>query len=123
MTSQQQRNVAVCYYSPLRKAVDGVWVSDMQQCPISWDEDSVRAKRPSLACALAAARLRLLACLPRAPPALSALLQVASTEWRDMLTLDIVHIKSALGSAVESLPAPTASLQPRLDVASQFPTQ
>ena len=72
---------------------------------------------------LAAARLRFLARLPRAPVAVFALLQVASGEWRDLLIADLAWLRTALGSAVASLPAPAVSLQPWLDVAGASPVQ
>ena len=103
--------------------MDGHWVPDIQSRPISWDEVLYRARRPSFEAAIAAARLRFLARLPRAPVALFALLQVAGSEWRDMLTADLSWPRTALGSAVASLPAPAVSLQPWLDVAGAFPVQ
>ena len=119
----QRRNIAVRYYSPLRKAVDGHWAPDIQPRPTSWDEVLYRAKRPSIEVAIAAARLRFLARLPRAPVALFALLQVAGSEWRGMLVADLTWLRTVLGSAVASWPAPAESLQPWLDVAGAFPVQ
>ena len=120
---RQRRKLAIRYNSPIRKAVDGCWVADFQLHAFSWDEVLVRACRPSFEVAVAAARLRCLARLQCAPIALFALLQVAGDEWRTMITSDLVWLRSVLGSAVESLPAPTVLPQPWLDVAAQFPGQ
>ena len=123
LSAPQRKKFAVRYYSPLRKAVDGHWVPDVQSRPISWDEVLYRAKRPTFEAALAAARLRFLARLPRAPVAVFALLQVAGGAWRDMVQADLTWLRTALGSAVASLPAPAVSLQPWLDVAGAHPLQ
>ena len=123
LSASQRRNISIRYYSPLRKAVDGHWVPDIQTRPISWDEVLFRAKRPAFGAALAAARLRFLARLTRAPVAVFALLQVAGSEWREMIIADLSWLRTALGSAVAYLPAPAVSLQPWLDVAGAFPVQ
>ena len=102
--------------------MDSHWVPDIQSRPISC-EVLYRARRPLLEAALAVARFRFLARLPRAPVALFALLQVAGTEWRGTLTADLSWLRTALGSAVASLPAPAVSLQPWLGVVGAFPVQ
>ena len=81
-------------------------VPDIQFRHNSWDGVLDRAGRPSFEAAIATARLRFLARLPRAPVALFALLQVAGNDWWDMLTADLSWLRTALGSAVASLPAP-----------------
>ena len=123
LSASQRRKFAVRYYSPLRKAVDGSWAAEVQPHPLTWDEVLSRAQRPAFEVALAAARLRFLARLPRAPPALVALLQLAGASWRAMVVADLTAVCSVLGSAVASLPAPTVSLQPWLDIAAKFPIQ
>ena len=48
LSAPQRKKFAVRYYSPLRKAVDGHWVPDVQSRPISWDEVLYRAKTANL---------------------------------------------------------------------------
>ena len=106
LSASQRRKIAIRYYSPLKKAVDGHWVPDIQTRAISWDEVLFRAERPALGVVVAAARLRFLARVTRAPVAVFALLQVAGSERREMIIADLSWLRTALGSAVAYLPAP-----------------
>ena len=102
----QRRKIAVRYDSPPQEDRGRPLVPDIQFRHNSWDGVLYRARRPSFEAAIATARLRFLARLPRAPVALFALLQVAGNDWWDMLTADLSWLRTALGSAVASLPAP-----------------
>ena len=106
LSAAQRRRLAVRYYSPLRRAVDGSWSAARGSPPCSWSEVLHRAARRSFAAALSAARLRFLARLQRAPAALLALLQVAGREWKEAVTEDLALMRNLMSPLLDQQPAP-----------------
>ena len=96
LSAPQRNKLAVRYYNPLRKAVDGAWSSSRPQRPMGWREVPVLAQRPTFEVALAASRVRFLARIRHAPAALAGLLQVAGAEWRPLLIVDLSDMQSVL---------------------------
>ena len=52
LSTSQRHKIAVRYYSPFRKAVDGGWTKLLPRKPMCWDEVSAQAQRPKLEVAL-----------------------------------------------------------------------
>jgi len=88
-----------------------------------WDEVLAEAKKPTLAVALSAARMRILVRMKHAPPALRALLQIAGQAWKQLIISDLSELQLTLSPKLVELPSPAIDLTAWLSLAAEYPVQ